>query len=190
MTKRASNKFERVPRDFYPTPYAPVLPLIKALSPFPTRFIEPCAGEGHLIHWLTRHGHECVWAADVEPRDPLDLYRIQKMDALDIDGEDVYMTGADTIITNPPWKWEMVSPMIEHLRNLAPTWLLLSADFKHNVRSEQHMKHCRSILSVGRVKWIAGSKHSGLDNAAWYEFVPGEPRKFSRFYPRVKKWET
>ena len=35
------------------------------------------------------------------------------------------------------------------------------------------------IVSVGRVKWIAGSKFTGKDNAAWYLFdrpknVPAE----------------
>ena len=32
------------------------------------------------------------------------------------------------------------------------------------------MPHCSDIVTIGRVKWIEGSKHTGKDNHAWYKF--------------------
>ena len=45
------------------------------------------------------------------------------------------------------------------------------------------MKRCRKVVSVGRLKWIPGSKHTGKDNCAWYlfGFAPlGAPRFYER----------
>jgi hypothetical protein len=62
--------FERRERDFYPTPYEAVLPLLPHL-PERVRFIEPCAGDGRLVRHLERHGHHCIDAFDLEPQDSL-----------------------------------------------------------------------------------------------------------------------
>jgi hypothetical protein len=32
------------------------------------------------------------------------------------------------------------------------------------------MPFCSDIVAIGRVKWIAGSKFTGKDNACWYRF--------------------
>ena len=53
MGKRS--EFERVPRDFYPTPYSAVEPLIAHLPEWYT-FMEPCAGDGRLIDDLESNG--------------------------------------------------------------------------------------------------------------------------------------
>ena len=63
--------------------------------------------------------------------------------------------------------------ILMHLSAIAPTWALLPADFAHNVYFRQIESRCRKIVSVGRVKWIEGTKHSGKDNAAWYLFDGG-----------------
>jgi hypothetical protein len=63
--KRSS--FDRIPRDFYPTPYEAVVPLLPHL-PWPCSFIEHCAGDGALIRHLERAGHVCNFAYDIEPR--------------------------------------------------------------------------------------------------------------------------
>ena len=58
MGKRSN--FERVERDFYPTP----LPAVKALIPhidFITNFIEPCAGDGSLVDHLESYDKKCVF---------------------------------------------------------------------------------------------------------------------------------
>ena len=49
MGKRSS--FERIPRDFYPTPHAAVPPLIPHLRGVRT-FAEPCCGDGALVRHL------------------------------------------------------------------------------------------------------------------------------------------
>lgn len=74
MSKR--RKFERNPRDYYPTPYEAVPALIPHLiAPYTARghvanFAEPCAGDGRLIRHLEKHGHKCVYACDIEPQAP------------------------------------------------------------------------------------------------------------------------
>ena len=92
MGKRSN--FDRNPRDFYPTPYDAVLPLLGFLSPAST-FSEPCAGDGRLIRHLERHGHKCAYACDIEPQ------------AEGIDNQDCLFFGfqlpkSDMIITNTP----------------------------------------------------------------------------------------
>lgn len=160
MGKRSD--FERKPRDFYPTPYEAVVPLLPHLSHHGVRFCEPCAGDGALVDHLTKHGHRCASARDIEPRrDDID-----KKDAL------TTLTGnVSYFITNPPWEWGVLDPLITFLSDQNPTWLLLNADLMHNKRMGPHMKRCLTVVSVGRVRWIAGSKNTGMENCAWYLFV-------------------
>jgi hypothetical protein len=157
MGKRSD--FERVPRDFYPTPYEAVVPLIPHLGI--CDYVEPCAGDGALINWLMVHGLYVLSASDIEPRGEL----IDQMDVFDIESCE-----GDVFITNPPWSWPILDPLIDHLSTMAPTWLLLSADLMHNKRMARHMKRCATVVSVGRVKWIPDSDHSSKENAAWYLF--------------------
>jgi hypothetical protein len=53
MGKRSS--FERIPRDFYPTPLKAVLPLIPYLRGVRT-FAEPCCADGALVRHLEGFG--------------------------------------------------------------------------------------------------------------------------------------
>ena len=62
MGKRSS--FERIPRDFYPTPRAAVLPLIPHLRGVRS-FAEPCCGDGALVRHLESFGLRCVYAGDI-----------------------------------------------------------------------------------------------------------------------------
>ena len=64
MGKRS--EFERKDRDFYPTPYKAVEPLLPHL-PESFTFAEPCAGDGRLISHLTKHGGDVRYALDIEP---------------------------------------------------------------------------------------------------------------------------
>lgn len=160
MGKRSN--FERRERDFYPTPYKAVLPLLPCLSP-KTRFCEPCAGAGDLIDHIVRHGHVCTRARDIEP---------QRVD-IEKKGVMTTLTGnIDCFITNPPWpqKGQKGQPTVgiaQFLSSQHPTWLLLSADFAHNKYFSQ--LNCAMIVSVGRVSWMENDK-SGKDNCAWYLF--------------------
>ena len=60
--------------------------------------------------------------------------------------------------------------LIEHFQRIAPTWLLLDTTGWRPCRRCRYLPHCSDIVTIGRVKWIEGSKHTGKDNHAWYRF--------------------
>lgn len=161
MGKRST--FDRAPRDFYPTPAEAVLPLIPHLD-YGAAFAEPCAGDGALVRALEAHGMSCVQACDIEPRWP-DAY---KADALHC----IISDSADYIITNPPWSRDVLHPMIRRFSSILPTWLLFDADWVHTRQAVPFLPLLRTVVSVGRVKWIPGSKMTGKDNCAWHLFWP------------------
>jgi hypothetical protein len=158
MGKRSS--FERKPRDFYPTPMEAVVPLLPHLHQR-TFFDEPCCGNGDLIRHIEMHGHRCVGSSDIESNpcygaavDALSLGRCQ----------------SQMFITNPPWTRSILHPMIEHLAGLAPTWLLIDADWAHTKQATPFLAYCHKVVAIGRVKWIPGSSMTGKDNCCWYLF--------------------
>lgn len=163
MGKRSD--FERIPRDFYPTPYEAVVPLLPHLAPG-TVFIEPCAGDGALIRHLEQAGHRCVGAYDIEPKRNVPKWLVVTKDARDYS----YPGRTDCFITNPPWARAALHPIIENLSRQRPTWLLFDADWMHTKQSAPFMPYCRKIVSVGRVKWIPDSRMTGKDNCCWYLF--------------------
>jgi len=158
MGKRSS--FDRIPRDFYPTPVEAVTPLLPHLSNV-RRFCEPCAGNGALIDHLLAAGLQCAAAWDIEP---------QRSDIDKQDATDRLCGNVDAFITNPPWDRKILHPLIEHLSAQAPTWLLFDADWIHTRQSASYTHLLRKIVSVGRVKWIPDSKMTGKDNCSWYLF--------------------
>lgn len=157
MGKRSS--FERRERDFYPTPRAAVVPLLPFLKGHET-YCEPCVGDGALLKALPLR---CINAFDIEPDGD---FRIK--DALQIDEQDV--DGCDLIITNPPWERTLLHEMIRRFSALRPTWLLFDADWAHTRQAAELMKLCSDVVSIGRLKWIMGSPHTGKDNCCWYRF--------------------
>ena len=164
MGKRSD--FERKPRDFYPTPYEAVEPLIKHLPKYFT-FAEPCAGDGALIGHLERHQGLCTWASDIEPQ-----YKgIPTQDYKDVREDE--LLESEFIITNPPWDRTILHPMIEHFAPQRPTWLLFDADWPHTKQSKYYMQFLHKIVSVGRIKWFGNT--TGKDNCAWYLFDAQTP---------------
>jgi hypothetical protein len=157
MGKRSD--FERVERDFYPTPLAAVEPLLPHL-PIGFSYVEPCAGDGALCRAL---GRPPRFACDIDPQ----WRSAIKADAMRVTRP---LMWADFIITNPPWDRKILHPMISHFSDLRPTWLLFDADWMHTKQSAPFMPRLRKIVSVGRVKWIPDSKMTGKDNCAWYLF--------------------
>jgi hypothetical protein len=155
MSKRSN--FERIERDYYPTPFEAVKPLLPHL-PSSFTFIEPCAGDGRLIKHINA---DCIDAYDIEPQSG--SVRVGNI-------FDYPMIKPDYFITNPPWDRKILHPAIEHLSFIAPTWLLFDADWAHTKQSKDLIKRCVKIVSVGRVKWIENSKMTGKDNCAWYLF--------------------
>jgi hypothetical protein len=158
MGKRSN--FIRKERDFYPTPYEAVIPLLPYLDR--DAFCDPCAGNGLLIDHLEKNKLICKEAWDIEPR----RSDIIKKDAL----ISTSSTNIDYFITNPPWTREILHPLIMNLSDQRPTWLLFDADWMHTKQSKEYMKRCIKIISIGRLKWIPDSKMTGKDNCCWYLF--------------------
>lgn len=184
MGKRSD--FERVDRDFYPTPAPPVHDLAPYLSDV-RGYVEPCAGDGQLIVHMESLGHQCTFAADLSPVGS--MYGIAvEMDALDL--TEHHCIAATHIITNPPWpakfgRGEPTLGLIRHWSKLRPTWLLLAADFAHNGYAAEVLAYCDLIVPVGRVKWIEDSRFTGKDNAAWYRF---DQRTYSAEVPAYTRF--
>lgn len=179
MGKRSS--FERVERDFYPTPLEAVKPLCSHL-PKSTSLIadfvyaEPCAGNGALINHLPG---ACGYASDVYPKQNW----IEQKDVFDIILEDLYWV--ELIITNPPWDRKILHPLITHLSDMKPTWLLFDADWMHTKQSKPFLPRLKKVVSVGRIKWIPDSKMTGKDNCAWYLFDKPTENNVTEFYGRT-----
>ena len=159
MGKRS--KFPRHDKDHYDTPEEAVLPLLPHLSSF-TMYYEPCAGTGELINHLECHSIYCVAYSDDEIDARVAQYNQKEMSHISDDFE--------YFITNPPWDRKILHPIIENLMQQKPTWLLFDADWMHTKQSKDLIKYCQKIVSVGRVKWIPDSKHTGKDNCCWYLF--------------------
>jgi hypothetical protein len=161
MGKRSN--FKRRPQDAYDTPPEAVVPLLPHLPHEETSFWEPCAGKGDLVHAIMSQAPQmyCVAKTDIAPRSP----HIAERDALDC-----YPGGPQMCITNPPWTRSILHPMIEHFSDMRPTWLLFDADWMHTKQAAPYLCRLRKIVSVGRVKWIPDSQHTGKDNVCWYLF--------------------
>src|SRR5262245_49685895 len=153
MGKRSS--FERIPRDFYPTPYSAVPPLIPHLRGVRT-FAEPCCGDGALVRHLESHGLRCAYQGDIATG----------QDALGLE----HYGDADAIITNPPYDRRLMHDLIYHFTQIAPTWLLLEMDWASTKQARAFMPSCTDLVSVGRLRWIEGTKMSSKENFAWYRF--------------------
>lgn len=166
MGKRSN--FERIERDFYPTPKEAVLPLLPHVE-MGQVYVEPCAGDGALIHALYPT-LECSHAYDIEPRAPYIIPR----DAL------AASWPAALYVTNPPWRRDILHPLIDRLtENGGSAWLLFDADWMHTKQAIPYLGRCQKIVSIGRVKWIPDSKTTGKDNCCWYYFTQEEgPTEF------------
>jgi hypothetical protein len=87
-----------------------------------------------------------------------------------------------TIITNPPWDRPILHRMIQKVvEQNATAWLLFDADWWHTKQARPYKPFCEMVISVGRVKWIEGSKSTGKDNCAWYKFV-GQPVGYTKLF--------
>lgn len=173
MGKRSD--FDRIPRDFYPTPFAAVEPLRYHLPQWFT-YAEPCAGDGRLVEHLTTIGGQCEHASDIEPQ----AEWIEKMDVFNVTN-----IQSKYIITNPPWDRKILHPLIEHLSNMTSTWLLFDSDWMHTKQSIPFLPRLRKVVSIGRVKWIEGSSSVGKDNCCWYLFENNDMVKPIEFWGRI-----
>lgn len=156
MGKRSS--FARIDRDAYqtidPRAGAMLIPHLRGIR----TFAEPCAGEGYLVGQLQAAGLVCTYEGDIA----------SGLDALvhPFDQDATF----DAIITNPPWRRDVMHAMILRFQAMAPTWLLFDADWAHTKQSGPFIDQCSHIVSVGRLKWMPGTKMTGKENAAWHRF--------------------
>ena len=176
MGKRQQS-FEKRPRDYYatvdPDAVKPLIPFIRGL-----KVAEPCAGNGDLA-MLLEPDCRVVWESDIEPQNK----HIYKRDALGLDSID--LSDTDVIVTNPPFSWNLLQPLLDHLPTLKPTWLLLPADVMHNKRMGPYINKCTEIVSVGRLYWM-DNKVKGVDNFAWFLFSDDPLRKpYTTFHGRT-----
>jgi len=162
MGKRSN--FERVERDFYPTPIEAAIPLMRHL-PETFTFAEPCAGDARLalhIDALSDSNAICTLLSDIEPQDG----GVEKIDAFDV----IIPGNTDFIVTNPPWDRKILHPMIDRFAGIRPTWLLFDANWMFTKQAKDYLPYCEKIVTIGRVKWIEDSKGSGKDDSCWYLF--------------------
>ena len=177
MTKRTAGQYARAERDWYATPELPVRKLLPHLLDV-TTFAEVMCGDGAIVKVLEHRGWDCTLMSDIEPQGDM-VDRAMVRDVLTLKPEQ--FRGVDYIISNPPWPWPSklrngqpegtpTIQIIQHLMAIRPTWFILSSDFMHNRYFEPLAVHCPKAVSVGRVKWMAGTKNTGFDNACWYLF--------------------
>lgn len=175
MGKRSN--FLRKKNEAYDTPYSAVVPLLRFL-PAACYFIEPCAGKGKLIDALTRHGHTCVYACDIEPRrDDIvknSAYRIRRRPG----------SAKPRFITNPPFIDEWLFPLLRHLCPQGEVWLLLPMDKLANDNMKVFLHQwCRDVVTIGRVSWEENGT-SSKENFAWFRFDGTVPPGPITFHPR------
>lgn len=176
---RRSN-FKRIDRDAYLTWDQRAYPPLLRHLPRRTSFIEPCAGRADLMDGLEAAGHSCVLATDIRPMDE----RVFKSDILRATPDEIRMFGADMIITNPPWRRSFLHRMIPLFSDVLPTWLLFDVNWLFTQQSAKFLPRLRKVVAIGRLRWIEGTSHDGVDDCAWYLFDKPSPQP-PRFYGRV-----
>jgi hypothetical protein len=60
--------------------------------------------------------------------------------------------------------------LIAHFQRIAPTWLLLDADWMQTRQASPYLPACSDVVPIGRLKWFPESKFTGKDNYAWFRF--------------------
>lgn len=175
MGKRSA--FPRLAHDLYDTPQKAIDPLLPFLAGV-SSFAEPCVGNGVLRQHLTDLGLLCAYQGDIRfGRDALKITAAE-------------LAAADIVCTNPPWSRSILHRLIDHFLRLGkPTWLLFDSDWAFTGQAAPYLPHCSAIVSVGRLKWIPGSRHNGKDNCAWFHFL-GAHDAGPRFYGKSIKEEA
>lgn len=141
-----------------------VPPLLPYLSS--AEFVEPCAGEGHLIDQLEGYGLRCVQALDVEPG---------RVDIEYGDARTLRVAPGRQVITNPPWSRPLLHAIIDNLAPQVDAWLLFDSDWLFTQQSGPYRRHLHLVVPVGRLRWVENTPHDAVDSCAWYLFGPNAP---------------
>lgn len=161
----AKDNWERVPRDYYPTPPETTQALVDFLAPLGRlRVLEPCCGEGHIARVLEAAGHDVV-ASDIrdtgygeggvdylaKPEAPDDAYEF------------------DAVITNPPFS-HAEDVIRRALRDAPLVAMLLGNDYWH-AASRARLFNSRKPRAVLALTWrpifLVERGSSPLANMAW-----------------------
>jgi hypothetical protein len=165
MGKRSD--FKRIERDAYNTPLGAALPLLTLLESA-TRFIEPCVGEGDLRSHLEAAGHPLRRRLRLSfPRRP--LCRLQHSRGRDLRHQ--------SSVLGPARK---PASLDRQPRESGTGLAVMNANWLHNKSSAAVMPRLKTIVSVGRVRWIVGSPYTSKDDVAWMLFgtQDGSPIRF------------
>ncbi|EHK57664.1 hypothetical protein [Allomesorhizobium alhagi] len=76
---------------------------------------------------------------------------------------------------------------------LVPDGAVVALAWAFTRQAHPFMANCSHIVVVGRLKWIPGSEHTGMESVAWYRFhaqhvdgprlIPARPEKASHVEP-------
>jgi hypothetical protein len=121
MGKRSN--FERRERDFYPTPFSAVFPLIKHLKKGDT-FSEPCCGQNDLVQHLQFYNFMCTSATDID----------RGFDLFNIKPHDFSVISSKYFITNPPWPQASVKKIVAGIFLINITKKLLNFTGENSVQ--------------------------------------------------------
>lgn len=180
MGKRS--EFKRIERDYYRTFDPKAGEILKPFIEHVICYAEPFAGKGDLIRNLKENGvtAKCTIFTDIEPQDD----QIKKFDAFDLTKEDLLYSKVDAVISNPPWTREILHRAIEHFAPKTETWFLLDANWLFTKQASPYIrKWLTDVVTIGRLKWIEGTKMTGKDDCCWMRFC-FDKEEPTRFYGR------
>lgn len=179
------SNFERAPRDFYPTPLEAMAGLLHHLPSTRFTYYEPCAGDGAMVRNMEIAVPQAVLvgASDIHPLDK----GIERVDILK--ERPVGMVMADCVITNLPWRRDLLHPLIERIAEMLPMWTLLDSNWINTQGgAEIFQRYCVCVQPIGRLKWIEGSKDTGKQDVSWMLFDARKPpQKTPRHAPRLSR---
>jgi hypothetical protein len=155
------SEYAREPRDSYPTPAWVTAALVPHIPDIARRRLwEPACGSGQMLHELQKHCPD-VRGTDIDSG--VD-FRHATNDS-----------GADTIITNPPFG--QAQPFIEHALNLTRphagmVCMLLRVDYD-SAKTRQHLfaQHpafARKLTLTRRIVWFERPGAAPSFNHAWF----------------------
>ena len=165
MSKYAYGKFPLQPKDLYPTPRSAVEPLIPYLADVRT-FAEPCCGPQRLLvkHIEELSGPKCLQSSDI----------CEGVDALSLTERQLNPMFLAAIITNPPHSRHnlpLMHAMIEHFRQLLPTWLLLYTDWLFTKQAVPFLPYAELVVPIRRIQIFEGSSDESKGNYCWVKFI-------------------
>lgn len=165
MKGARQSRFAKRPLDAYDTIDLAAVPPLLPYLPAAAHFCEPCAGKGDLVRQLVAAGFVCDDAADIAPR----AAGIRQCDGR---AWRPLAAGQDLVITNPPFEWPLVRDLLNAWALHVPiTWVLLPVLFAHRKQAGRLIQRCHKIVTIGSLRWEAGTEHKSVDVYAWFQFA-------------------